>query len=119
MTAPALLSPLRSPCTPDLLPPTSPPRLAPSRPIRARPSPLLLPGVSKTATRPSLQKRSVHGEMLIRKQILLPSLRHHRLEECLRDVAPQWPLPILAKYGSIPNRPGLVVAGDPMVSAPR
>jgi len=54
--------------------------------------------------RPCLQQFSIHGAVLIRKQIALACLREHGSEEGVGDFAREQTLAVLREHHHIPNR---------------
>src|SRR6267142_5279524 len=54
-------------------------------------------------TRPGLDERPIHREVLIRQQPLLLRLSQHRLEKLLRNLSLQQPLPVFREHRHVPH----------------
>src|SRR5205807_1497442 len=56
------------------------------------------------AAGPRLQQRAIHREVLVVQQSCALGLRPYPLEELLRYLAAQQPIPILREYRHVPHR---------------
>ena len=64
-------------------------------------------------SRPGLDQRAIHREVLFAQQLMFPRLLQHRLQQPHRHLARQQPLPVFGEHRRVPHRLVRIHAHEP------